>query len=226
MKKLLMTALAVLMLAGCSSAPSQECEICEPCEDTDPVVETVALPEARDLTKTYAPSEGAAEVACEANVYTNACAAINAENLVDYLGRDDVLYIDLRDYSDYAKKHLRNFECVPYFALIFDAEAGTEGKPQLFGGSLEEPVATYEESEELFEALFPKDKTIFFMCQSGGRVAQMMKLMDSLGYDMSKVYNVGGMGQYTDAKYAPYTTDSAEITVEATYSFEGLTPVK
>ena len=52
----------------------------------------------------------------------------------------------------------------------------------------------------------------------------MMKLMNSLGYDMSKIYNVGGMGQFTDSKFAPYTTDNAEIVLEATYSFEGLTP--
>lgn len=222
MKKLLMLALAALLLAGCSSKECPECEVCEPCEPT--AVEPAALPDARDLTKKYAPSKDAEEVACEANVYTNGCAAINVDNLTDYLGRDDVVYIDLRDYNDYAKKHLKNFECIPYFALIFDAEAGTDGKPQLYGGSVTEPVATYEESLALMEAMFPKDKTIFFMCQSGGRVAQMMTLLDSLGWDMSKIYNVGGMGQYTDAKYAPYTTDSAEIVVEATYSFEGLTP--
>ncbi len=225
MKKLLMLALAALLLAGCAGKTDcPECEVCEPCDEPT-VVEPVALPDARDLTKKYAPSEGAAEVACAADVYTNACAAITVDNLTDYLGRDDVLYIDLRDYKDYAKKHLKNFECLPYFALIFDAEAGTEGKPQLFGGSVDEPVATYEESMALMEAMFPKDKTIFFMCQSGGRVAQMMKLMDALGYDMSKIYNVGGMGQYTDAKYAPYTTDAAEVVVDAVYSFEGLTPV-
>ena len=63
-----------------------------------------------------------------------------------------------------------------------------------------------------------------FLAELCDLLAQMMKLMNSLGYDMSKVYNVGGMGQFTDSKFAPYTTDNAEIVLEATYSFEGLTP--
>ncbi len=222
MKKLMMIVLSALLLAGCASTPTE----CEPCPTPDapeaPVV--AALPEARDTTKTYKPSKDAAEEACTADVFAAGCSGVSVDNLVDYLGRDDVVYIDLRDYNDYAKKHLKNFEVIPYFATIFDAEAGTEGKPQLFGGTVTEPVATYEESMDLLEAMFPKDKTIFLMCQSGGRVAQMMTLLNSLGYDMSKIYNVGGMGQYTDSKFAEYTTDTAELAVTATYNFEGLTP--
>ena len=224
MKKLFAIALSVLLLAGCASTPKE----CPPCATPDASEPTTAapapLPEPRDTTKTYKPSKDAADEACTAEVWATGCSSINVDNLTEYLGRDDVLYIDLRDYNDYAKKHLRNFEVIPYFALIFDEAAGTEGKPQLYGGTLDAPVATYEESAALLEAMFPKDKTIFLMCQSGGRVAQMMKLMNSLGYDMSKVYNVGGMGQFTDSKFAPYTTDTAEIVLEATYSFEGLTP--
>ena len=166
------------------------------------------------------------EVACEANNFTNACAGINASNLHEYLNRDDVLYIDLRDYVDYGDKHLRNFEVVPYFAYIFNANAGTEGNPQLFGGTVAAPVATYEESVEIMEVLFPKDKTIFLMCQGGGRVAQAMTLLEALGWDMTKIYNVGGMGQYTEDLYGEWTSNAAELSLEATYGFEGLTPVK
>ena len=61
------------------------------------------------------------------------------------------------------------------------------------------------------------------MCQSGGRVAQMMKILEVKGYDMSKIYNVGGVGQYTDSKYAPYLTNTGEFTVEATYIVTELT---
>ena len=42
---------------------------------------------------------------------------------------------------------------------------------------------------------------------------------------MSKVYNVGGMAQYAGAEYRDIVTDTAEITVTATYSFEGLTRI-
>ena len=42
--------------------------------------------------------------------YAAVASSINAENLDQYLNRDDVLYIDLRDYKDYAQKHFKNFE--------------------------------------------------------------------------------------------------------------------
>ena len=215
MKKLFSVLLVLVLLAGCGA----------PAATTDANAKK-ELPSPVNTAATYKNAEEQ-EVACELTNYTNACASINVSNLHEYLGRDDVLYIDLRDYVDYGSKHLRNFEVVPYFAYIFNAEAGTNPeKIQLFGGSVTEPVAAYEESVELLEVLFPKDKTIFLMCQSGGRVAQCMTLLDSLGWDMSKIYNVGGMGQYTAEEYAPYTTNAAELKVQATYSFEGLTPVK
>lgn len=236
MKKLSIALLAGLLLTGCA----QTCPTCptdaeleaqgwvkNPTENGYVLVEDAnilpELPAARDLTKKYKDKDGN-EHACVENNYTNACAAINVDNLHEYLGREDVVYIDLRDYSDYAKKHLKNFEVLPYFAAIFNANAPTDAAlPQLFGGSTAEPVATYEESVALLKAMVPTDKTVFLMCQSGGRVAQMMTLMENLGYDMTKVYNVGGMGQYTADEYAEWTTDTAELTINATYSFEGLT---
>lgn len=231
MKKYIILLLSAIVLAGCG-APKQKTDeelmaegwVKNPLENGYKAVDA-ELPAPTDSTKTYKNADGA-EIACEAGNYSAGCSSINSENLHEHLNREDVIYIDLRDYPDYAKKHLKNFEVIPYFAYIFDAEAGTEGKPQLYGGTVKEPIATYEESLELMETLFPKDKTIFLMCQSGGRVAQAMTLLESLGWDMTKIYNVGGMGQYTDELYGEYTTDSAEMALTATYSFEGLTPVK
>ena len=94
---------------------------------------------------------------------------------------------------------------------------------QLYGGTVTEPIATYQESDDLLQVLFPKNKTIFLMCQSGGRVAQLMTLLNAKGYDMSKIYNVGGMGQFTAPEYADYTVDALEFKVNATYAIEGLT---
>ena len=48
----------------------------------------------------------------------------------------------------------------------------------------------------MLESMFPKNKTLFLMCQSGGRVKTMMQLLDQYGWDMTKVYNVGGTGSY------------------------------
>lgn len=210
MKKLLIVLFAVLMLSACT--PSE------------PVAQgPTPLPATIDTAKKYKPSKDAEETACVAGVYAAACSSISKDNVTDFYGRDDVIYIDLRDYTDYAKKHIKNFEVVPYFAVIFNKDAGTEGKPQLYHGTVDEPVATYEQSDSILAQLFPKDKVIFLMCQSGGRVAQCMKLLAAKGYDMTKIYNVGGMGQYTDAKFRPFTTDTAELVANVTYNFEGLT---
>ena len=50
-----------------------------------------------------------------------------------------------------------------------------------------------------------------------------MTLLNAKGYDMSKIYNVGGMGQFTAPKYADCTVDALEFKVNATYAIEGLT---
>ena len=187
----------------------------------------VELPAPVDTAKTYKKNkDDTEETVCEPGNFGPTCSAINSGNLRQYLGRTDVKYIDLRDYADYAKKHLRNFECIPYFALIFNAEAANDASlPQLYGGTVDDPIPVYAESDEILEALFPKGKTIFLMCQSGGRVNNMMKLLSARGWDMSKVYNIGGMAHYAGAEYRDIVTDTPEIAITATYAFEGLTRV-
>jgi rhodanese-related sulfurtransferase len=225
MKKLLVLLILSLVLVGCAKSEDQLKEegwVLNPAENG--YVFQSELPAPVDTTKKYVPAQGEAEKDCAAGVYSASCSSIGVENLEQYLNRDDVLYIDVRDFKDYTMKHFRNFEVIPYFAYIFNAEAHTDlTKVQLYGGSIAEPVAVYEESDAILEALFPKDKTIFIMCQSGGRVAQLMKILEVKGYDMSKIYNVGGVGQYTDAKFSPYITNTGEFTVEATYVLTELT---
>lgn len=160
----------------------------------------------------------------EDNPYSLKCSNINEDNLYEYLGRDDVLYIDLRDHADYLASHLKGFEVVPYFSHIFDKEAGADDtKIQLYGGSTTEPVAMYEESDKILEDLIPKDKTIFFMCQSGGRVAGALQILEAKGYDMSKMYNVGGMGKYTGENYEEYIVEDDNAELKAPFNPEELT---
>ena len=211
MKKLVMILSALSILALFTSCENKS----EPAQAAAAPVETKkALPAPVDTTNPESAK----------TPFAAACSTINATNLFEYLGRDDVLYIDLRDYPDYQKKHLRNFECIPFFAFIYNKDAGKDpSKIQLYGGAFNEPVATYQESDEMLEVFFPKDKTIFFMCQSGGRVAQLLQILNAKGYDMSKIYNVGGMGQFTAPGFKDYTVDALEFKVNATYAIEGLT---
>ena len=141
------------------------------------------LPPPQDLTKTYlANQDDTEETPCEEGNFGPTCSAITAENLRQYLNRSDVAYIDLRDYEDYAKKHLKGFEVIPYLALIFNADADKDASlPQLYGGDPADPVPVYAESDEILAALFPKDKVLFVMCQGGGRASNMMKILKARG---------------------------------------------
>lgn len=189
--------------------------------------ELAALPAPVDTTKTFKPSKDATEeVPCTEGSFGPTCSAITNENLIQYMNRPDVMYIDTRDHGDYMKKHFRNFEVIPFFGLIFNADAHTnKDMVQLYGGTPQEPVPVYEESDELLEALFPKDKTLFLMCQSGGRVGMLMNILKARGWDMSKIYNIGGMAQYTGPEYKPFITDTPEFTLEGSYTIDGLTRI-
>ena len=54
----------------------------------------------------------------------------------------------------------------------------------------------YAESMEALETLFPKDKVIFLMCGGGGYAGMMKNMLVALGWDESKIYNVGGYWYY------------------------------
>ena len=242
MKKLLTAALAIL-LAGCTAqaAPEavecpecEECQECEACEACPEVEETTLaeLPANVDTTKEFKPDPEKDETKpCEATIYNPGCAAINKDNIDQYLNREDVLYIDTRDYEAYAAKHFRNFECIPFFALVY-AMDGSKGV-QLYHSdenNTKEPVPTYEESDDVLEMLFPKDKTLFLMCQSGGRVAMLMNILEARGWDMSKVYNITGMGSLIEnAKLAEDVVvleDQFNDVLKVEYGFANLTPVE
>ena len=57
-------------------------------------------------------------------------------------------------------------------------------------------TANYEESLEILEYFFPKDKNIFLMCGGGGYAGQMKNMLVALGWDENKIYNVGGYWYY------------------------------
>lgn len=213
-----------------AEAPAAEEAATEPVEETAAVTATAELaplPAPVDETKTFLKNkDDKEEVPCTPGDFGPTCSAINSENLREYLNRSDVYYIDTRDHNDYMKKHLRNFEVIPFFGLIFNANAHTDATlPQLYGGTPTEPVPVYEESDALLEALFPKDKTLFIMCQSGGRVGMLMNILSARGWDMSKVYNIGGMAQYGGNEYRDLIVDTPEMILTPVYTMEGLTRI-
>ena len=53
-----------------------------------------------------------------------------------------------------------------------------------------------EESIEILEAIFPKDKIIFVMCGGGGYAGMTKSLLVELGWDADKIYNIGGFWSY------------------------------
>ena len=100
-----------LVLTGCAQAaapapaPAPQVEEPAPAEEEAPAVEEAAeLPPAQKV-------EGD---------YTFENSGINSENLLDYLNREDTVYIDLRNYEDYSKKHFKNFEVIPFFGYIYN----------------------------------------------------------------------------------------------------------
>jgi len=192
--------ITMLLLSGCAAKTTPPAD--PPAVSTPETPVAVELPAAQTV----------------AGDYTFENSGINFNNLLEYIDSEDVLFIDLRNYEDYSKKHFRNFEVIPFFAFIYNEKAGEEGFPQLYKGTPEAPVAVYESSEVILNALFPKDKTIMLMCQSGGRVAMLMKILAANGYDMSKIYNIGGMAQYTDEMYRSYITDTEELNVAGAYT--------
>ena len=137
---------------------------------------------------------------------------INEDTLDEYLNRDDVVYRDMRMLVDpatygniggdsYLSGFVKGFEVVPYpylaptVGLPPEVGEGYTG-PTLFRIENNEYIANYEESMDILEYLFPKDKAIFLMCGGAGYAGMTKTMLLSLGWDADKVYNVGGHWYY------------------------------
>lgn len=64
-------------------------------------------------------------------------------------------------------------------------------------GEIESITENYEESKYVLEEIFPKDKLIFLMCGGGGYAWMTKQILIKLGYEATKVYNLGGFWAYT-----------------------------
>lgn len=140
-------------------------------------------------------------------------ANINEETIDEYLNRSDSVYFDMRMLIDKAKYEniggdsylsgfIKGFQVLPYPYLV-----NVTGLPEAVGESytgntlftVSEDgtyLANYEESLEILEYFFPKDKYIFLMCGGGGYAGMTKKLLVSLGWNEDKIYNIGGYWYY------------------------------
>jgi len=138
---------------------------------------------------------------------------INEETIDDYLNREDSVYRDMRMLKDpgnyeaiggdsYLSGFIKGFEVIPYPMIV-----NVVGLPEEVGESYTgktlytytedgKYIANYEESKEILEYYFPKDKNIFLMCGGGGYAGMTKNMLISLGWDENKIYNVGGYWYY------------------------------
>lgn len=138
---------------------------------------------------------------------------INESTIDSYLGRSDAVYRDLRMLKDpgdyeviggdsYLSGYVDGFEVVPYPYIV-----NVSGLPEAVGETYNGKTlfhqhsdgsytANYEESLAILEGLFPKDKVLFLMCGGGGYSGMMKAMLVTLGWDESKIYDVGGYWFY------------------------------
>lgn len=137
---------------------------------------------------------------------------INEETIDKYLRRSDSVYRDMRMLKDpgnyeaiggdsYLSGFIKGFEVVPYPYLVNVTGLPSEVGDTYTGDTLftfEDGVykANYEESLEILEYLFPRDKYIFLICGGGGYAGMTKSLLVNLGWDSNKIYNVGGFWYY------------------------------
>lgn len=138
---------------------------------------------------------------------------INETTIDNYLNRSDSVYRDMRMLKDpgnyeaiggdsYLSGFVKGFEIVPFPYLVnvtgLPEEVGNtyNGKTLFTKDENETYTANYEESLEILEYLFPKDKNIFLMCGGGGYAGMTKNMLISLGWDENKIYNVGAYWSY------------------------------
>ena len=140
---------------------------------------------------------------------------VNTSNIDEYLFRDDVIYVDLRPNSWVAKDgHIAGFSFYPFYDLIahrnytdrlfmMDTVYSEDGN-KIIGGEVGTFIPNFVESEIVINNIFPKDKYIFAISQSGLESCYFLNLLIQLGYDSSKLYNIGGFSISTGFENLAY----------------------
>lgn len=115
---------------------------------------------------------------------------ITMEELDDYMFRDDVQYVDLRNYEASLRSgFIYSFEMIPFFDYL-DYRAFDRNNSYDF-------EASQLVSEEEMLRLFDKEKAIFLYADGCIRSGYVKQVLDYLGYE--RVYVLGGFGEYDGA---------------------------
>lgn len=155
---------------------------------------------------------------------------VNESTIDRYLGRSDAVYRDVRMLEDpgnyeaiggdsYLSGFVRGFEVVPLPYIV-----NVSGLPEAVGETYTGPTlfrqhsdgsytANYEESLDILEGLFPKDKVIFLMCGGGGYSGMLKNMLVALGWDASRIYDVGGYWFYEGENDVSVKRELADGTV-------------
>ncbi|MEC4273699.1 hypothetical protein VJ923_11075 [Adlercreutzia sp. R25] len=177
---------------------------------------------------------------------------IAMDTVDDWLGRPDAVYRDMRmihDPADYEaiggdselSITIEGFRITPFpFIGTLQAlpVAGAYEGDCLFdvewdGADVASVQPRYEESMQILEELFPKDKAIFIMCGGAGYAFMMRQLLSYLGWNESRLYNLGGAWDYVgrypvelvrheggETRYMLWRGDIVD------FGFEHLTPLR
>ena len=149
---------------------------------------------------------------------------INVDTIDKYLGRSDTVYRDMRMLEDpatyenlggnrFLNGYIKGFEVIPLPYIIpvngLPVEVGqTYDGITLFYEQDGKYIANYNESMEILEKYFPKDKNIFLMCGGGGYAFMMKNFLISMGWDADKIYNIGGYWYYDGENNVDLTRDN------------------
>ena len=145
---------------------------------------------------------------------------VNISNIDEWLGRDDVVYRDVRmlfDPADYAAiggeadltHTIEGFKIVPFPYIATLQSLPVEGAYAgdcLYtvmwnaDGTVKSAVPNYAESDMILRELFPRDKAIFLMCGGGGDAGMMKQLLLFLDWDENLLYNIGANWEYTGSR--------------------------
>lgn len=113
---------------------------------------------------------------------------ITMGNLDEYMFRDDVQYVDLRNYEAvFHSGFIYSFEIIPFFDYLdyraFDRNDAYEFEPDQILNSA------------LLENIFIKDKAIFLYADGCIRGGYLKDVLNYLGYE--RVYVIGGFYEYS-----------------------------